>query len=104
MTLDNSLYYVLIVYTRATKNSMFSLGSFTKDLRQAVHSAEYATITLAQGFREDFIGSKTTYTSSTVTRILSTWIHTHYWHLTQCLLSSYFLCGLQSLSSFVDKW
>ena len=35
MTLDNSLYYVLIVYTRATKNSMFSLGSFTKDLRQA---------------------------------------------------------------------
>ena len=34
MTLDNSLYYVLIVYTRATKNSMFLLGSFTKDLKE----------------------------------------------------------------------
>ena len=34
ITLDNSLYYVLIVYKRARKNSMFSLGSFTKDLRQ----------------------------------------------------------------------
>ena len=34
ITLDNSLYYVLIVYKRARKNSMFSLGSFTNHLLQ----------------------------------------------------------------------
>ena len=39
MTLDNNLYYVLIVYTIATKNNMFSLGSFYKGLSSDIKYA-----------------------------------------------------------------